>query len=175
VFFVAECFLTLDKVFAECPKKALGKEPFADEIFAECSLPSVTLGKAFAECKIAFAECLRHSAKNAIPVVRGYLLGHLFHQVPRKLQLHYKKNPFKLAFSSFSCLTILTLWFWYAQIMVKMVNSFKYYTTRMVRNINPTTTTFMTKIIKPRVAIALPRLMYLSNVEKVGEAIFSTA
>jgi hypothetical protein len=32
-------------------------------------LPSVTLGKAFAECKIAFAECIRHSAKNAIPVV----------------------------------------------------------------------------------------------------------
>jgi hypothetical protein len=50
-------------------KKTLGKEPFADEIFAECSLPSVTLGKGFAECKIAFAECLRHSAKNAIPVV----------------------------------------------------------------------------------------------------------
>jgi hypothetical protein len=49
VFFFAECFLTLGKVFAECPKKALGK--------------------AFAECKIAFAECLRHSAKNAIPVV----------------------------------------------------------------------------------------------------------
>jgi hypothetical protein len=57
VFFFAECFLTL------------GKEPFADEIFAECSLLSVTLSKAFAECKIAFAECLRHSAKNAIPVV----------------------------------------------------------------------------------------------------------
>jgi hypothetical protein len=32
-------------------------------------LPSVTLGKGFAECKIAFAECIRHSAKNAIPVV----------------------------------------------------------------------------------------------------------
>jgi hypothetical protein len=32
-------------------------------------LPSVTLVKAFAECKIVFAECLRHSAKNAIPVV----------------------------------------------------------------------------------------------------------
>jgi hypothetical protein len=62
VFFFAECFLTLGKVFA-------GKEPFADEIFAECSLPSVTLGKAFAECKIIFAECLRHSAKNVIPVV----------------------------------------------------------------------------------------------------------
>jgi hypothetical protein len=31
--------------------------------------PSVTLGKAFAECKIAFAECLRHSAKELCPVV----------------------------------------------------------------------------------------------------------
>jgi hypothetical protein len=69
VFFFAECFLTLGKVFAECPKKVLGKEPFADEVFVLCSLPSVTLDKAFTECKIAFAECLRHSAKNAIPVV----------------------------------------------------------------------------------------------------------
>jgi hypothetical protein len=77
VFFFAECFLTLGKVFAECSKKVLGKEPFADEIFAECSLPSVTLDKCFAECKIAFADCLRHSAKNAIPVVsRGrFVLG----------------------------------------------------------------------------------------------------
>jgi hypothetical protein len=65
VFFFAECFLTLGKV----QKKVLGKEPFADEIFAECSLPSFTLGKGFAECKIAFA----HSAKNAIPV--GQVLG----------------------------------------------------------------------------------------------------
>jgi hypothetical protein len=32
-------------------------------------LPSVTLCKAFAECKIAFAECLRHTAKELIPVV----------------------------------------------------------------------------------------------------------
>jgi hypothetical protein len=54
--------LTLGKV----RKKVLGKEPFADEIFAECYLSNVTLGKAFAECKIVFAECLRHSAKNAI-------------------------------------------------------------------------------------------------------------
>jgi hypothetical protein len=50
-------------------KTYIGKEPFADKIFVECSLPSVTLGKGFAECKIAFAECLRHLAKNAIPVV----------------------------------------------------------------------------------------------------------
>jgi hypothetical protein len=69
VFFFVECFLTLGKVFAECPKKSTRQKPFADEIFAEGSLPSVTLGKAFAECKIAFAECLRHLTKNAIPVV----------------------------------------------------------------------------------------------------------
>jgi hypothetical protein len=50
-------------------EKILGKEPFADKMFAECSLPSVTLDKGFAECKMAFAECLRHSAKNTIPVV----------------------------------------------------------------------------------------------------------
>jgi hypothetical protein len=56
-------------LFDTCPKKVLGKQPFADKIFAECSLLSVTLGKGFVECKIAFAECLRHSAKNVIPVV----------------------------------------------------------------------------------------------------------
>jgi hypothetical protein len=32
-------------------------------------LSSVTLGKGFVECKIVFAECLRHSAKNTISVV----------------------------------------------------------------------------------------------------------
>jgi hypothetical protein len=32
-------------------------------------LPSVTLGKAFAECKIVFAVCLEHTAKELIPVV----------------------------------------------------------------------------------------------------------
>jgi hypothetical protein len=50
-------------------QKVLGKETAADVQFAERSLPSVTLGKAFAECKIAFAECLRHTAKELIPVV----------------------------------------------------------------------------------------------------------
>jgi hypothetical protein len=37
-------------LFVECPKKVLGKEGFADALFAEPSLPSVTLGKAFVEC-----------------------------------------------------------------------------------------------------------------------------
>jgi hypothetical protein len=50
-------------------QKVLGKEAVADVQFAERSLPSVTLGKAFAECKIAFAEWLRHSAKELCPVV----------------------------------------------------------------------------------------------------------
>jgi hypothetical protein len=31
-------------------EKVLGKEGFADTLYAEPSLPSVTLGKAFAEC-----------------------------------------------------------------------------------------------------------------------------
>jgi hypothetical protein len=31
-------------------EKALGKEGFADALFVEPSLPSVTLGEAFAEC-----------------------------------------------------------------------------------------------------------------------------
>jgi hypothetical protein len=31
-------------------QKALGKEGFADALFVKPSLPSVTLGKAFAEC-----------------------------------------------------------------------------------------------------------------------------
>jgi hypothetical protein len=51
-------------------QKVLGKEAVADVQFAERSLPSVTLGKAFAECKIDFAVCLRHTAKALIPVLR---------------------------------------------------------------------------------------------------------
>jgi hypothetical protein len=50
-------------------QKILGKEAVADVQFVERSLPSVTLGKAFAECKIVFAECLRRSAKKLSPVV----------------------------------------------------------------------------------------------------------
>ena len=37
--------------------------------FAEWCLSSVTLGKEFAECKLAFAECNWHSAKLVNPVV----------------------------------------------------------------------------------------------------------
>jgi hypothetical protein len=54
--------LTLGKVFVECSKKELDKEPFVDKIFAEC--------------KKNIVECLGHSAKNISPVVvdRYFLL-----------------------------------------------------------------------------------------------------
>jgi hypothetical protein len=51
-------------------QKVLGKDAVADVQFAERSLSSVTLGKAFAECKIVFAVCLEHTAKELIPVVQ---------------------------------------------------------------------------------------------------------
>jgi hypothetical protein len=57
-------------LFAEChPIKVLGKEAVADVQFTELSLPSVTLGKAFAECFPGFAECFRHLAKRLFPIV----------------------------------------------------------------------------------------------------------
>jgi hypothetical protein len=51
-------------------EKVLGKEAFADVLFVEPSLPSATLGKAFAECFWGFAECFGHSAKRPFPVVK---------------------------------------------------------------------------------------------------------
>jgi hypothetical protein len=60
-------------------EKALGKEGFADALFAEPSLPSVTLGKAFAECFQGFAECFRHSAKRLIPVVYPIFIEEIKH------------------------------------------------------------------------------------------------
>jgi hypothetical protein len=73
--YFAECFY-LPSIFWHSAKslpnarqKALGKDVFADEIAAECPLPSVTCGKAFAECNRGFAECPKHSAKPLIPVV----------------------------------------------------------------------------------------------------------
>ena len=55
--------------FQLCRVSALGKDVFADSFFAECSLPSAALGKAFAECKLGFAECPWHSANSLSPVV----------------------------------------------------------------------------------------------------------
>jgi hypothetical protein len=49
---------------------ALGKEAFADRIFAEGALPRAALGKGFAEGLRGFAECLGPSAKQPAPVVR---------------------------------------------------------------------------------------------------------
>ena len=57
------------KALPSARQKTLGKDAFADGLFAECSLPSAALGKAFAECKLGFAVCPWHSAKPLIPVV----------------------------------------------------------------------------------------------------------
>ena len=63
----------LGKAFAECQ----GKVNIAVGSFAECLLPSVTLGKdfaewnlSFAEWNLSFAECNGHSAKFGSPVVK---------------------------------------------------------------------------------------------------------
>jgi len=57
--------LTLDKAFAECPRfgdLALDKAGFTVKRFDGASLPSVALGK-------GFAECMGHSAKRVAAVV----------------------------------------------------------------------------------------------------------
>ena len=69
VIFLPSADLALGKDFAECRFLTLGKEIFADKIFAERLLSSAALGKAFAECLAGFAECPQHSAKRASAVV----------------------------------------------------------------------------------------------------------
>jgi hypothetical protein len=48
---------------------ALGKAAFTERLFDGASLPSVALGKDFAEYKHAFAEYVGHSAKRQHAVV----------------------------------------------------------------------------------------------------------
>jgi hypothetical protein len=57
------------KSVSSAREKVLDKEAFADVLFVEPSLLSVTLGKACAEFFSGFAECFRYSAKQPIPVV----------------------------------------------------------------------------------------------------------
>jgi len=51
---------------------ALGKAGFTVKRFDGASLPSVALGKGFAECMGAFAECMGHSAKRVAAVVLAF-------------------------------------------------------------------------------------------------------
>jgi hypothetical protein len=62
VFFFVECFLILGKVFAECPKKSTRQKTLC-----RCYTRQ-TFYRQRVFCRV-FAECFRHSAKNAIPVV----------------------------------------------------------------------------------------------------------
>ena len=61
-YFLPSAGLALGKDFAECRFLALGKEIFADKVFAE--------RPAFAEYLPGFAECPQHSAKRASAVVK---------------------------------------------------------------------------------------------------------
>jgi hypothetical protein len=75
---------TRQRVLPSARQKALGKEGFADALFAEPSLLSVTLGK-------GFAECFRHSTKLLIPVVNG-----LYTQVQRRARATTYKHTRQL-------------------------------------------------------------------------------
>jgi hypothetical protein len=56
-FFCRVLSNTRQRVLPSAREKALGKEGFADALFAEPSLPSVTLDKAFAECNTRQRLC----------------------------------------------------------------------------------------------------------------------
>jgi hypothetical protein len=90
----------------------LGKEAVADVQFTERSLPSVTLGKAFAECKITFAVCLRHTAKELIPVVHLIRLGkldstHRYSFSPNSLN-RWRRRPTRPCTNLMNCLIRLS-------------------------------------------------------------------
>ena len=76
--------LSVKPTLPSARQKVLGKDAVADVQFVESSLPSVTLGKAFAECKIAFAVCLGHTAKELIPVVPWVFKTRLKINIPYK-------------------------------------------------------------------------------------------
>jgi len=63
-------FLFFSKKYLPSARRLiLVKQLFAVKTYAECHLPSVTLGKRFAECFWGFAECPWHSTKFLYPVV----------------------------------------------------------------------------------------------------------
>jgi hypothetical protein len=55
------CFSTLGKVFVECPKKYSANNHLSIKCLSS---------KSFAECKIVFAECIRHSTNNVSRIVK---------------------------------------------------------------------------------------------------------
>ena len=85
-FFCRASVLALGKVFAEYPIKTLDKETFADTVDAVCCLPSITLGKAFAECFLGFAVCPGHTAK---PLFSGSVFA-IVEQMDQSFGFNYK-------------------------------------------------------------------------------------
>ena len=51
IYILPSAFRHSAKSLPSARQKELGKEAFADSFFSKRSLPSATLGKAFAECK----------------------------------------------------------------------------------------------------------------------------
>ena len=66
-----ESVLALGICLSSARRLTLGKAFFVEYLFAERMSPSITLGKPFAECNLAFAECFKHSANVGIPVVHS--------------------------------------------------------------------------------------------------------
>jgi hypothetical protein len=54
--------------------RVLGKEPWPRKKFSVRPVPSATVGKAFADGLLAFAESFRFSAKPGFPVVQGSIV-----------------------------------------------------------------------------------------------------
>ncbi|XP_066347958.1 putative inactive G-type lectin S-receptor-like serine/threonine-protein kinase SRK [Miscanthus floridulus] len=77
-FFVECRFSTRQSSLPSARQKTLGKDSFAESLFAECRLPRVTLDKAFTEYFLGFAVCPEHTAKLLITVVLLFLLFSLF-------------------------------------------------------------------------------------------------
>jgi hypothetical protein len=69
----------LGKVFTECPTNSTQQRGLADNFLNEGSLPSATLGKAFAKCKSVFTKCLVNSAKKASLVMNVHTLLYILH------------------------------------------------------------------------------------------------
>jgi hypothetical protein len=79
-------------------EKVLGKEGFADALFAETSLPSVTLGKAFAECHTRQSLCwvFLRICRVLRPLGKAPISGSVTSTERRFLKLKYFCELFKV-------------------------------------------------------------------------------
>ena len=67
----------MGKTLASTRHNPLGKEVVDDVQFTESYLPNITLDKEFLDCFRGFADYLRHSIKQSIPVVNDHFMVYL--------------------------------------------------------------------------------------------------